>query len=61
MFAKLLCHKCTLNNDCCCQKESFHSVDNCGMEKVLGYNKEYNLQLQTGRLERDPDTGNFNN
>ena len=55
-FTKPLCTKCTIDGDCCCQRESQTKVNGCGMEEVLGFNANINIR---GQNYNNPDYAEF--
>ena len=57
-FKKDLCKTCNIDGDCFCQKECQTSVNNCGMEGVVAYNKKINTR---GQNYNNPDYVEFIN
>jgi len=45
-FSKELCKTCNIDGDCHCQAECQTSVNNCGMDGVIEYNKNINTRGQ---------------
>ncbi len=57
MFTKPSCEKCNLNNDCYCQNKSQKFVNDCGMDKVLEYNRK--LNSKHSQTYDNPDYAEF--